>query len=195
MNRRVSAVLLALAVAALVVLPLFASPNLMNAFVKMMIAALFALAFALAMGQAGMLSFGHAAYYGLGAFAALHLMRAVEMNVFWFPTPLVPLAGAAAGALSGLVFGWVATQRTGVYFAMLTFALSELLVSVAPGLNTVFGAESGISTMRASSWGLSFGPDSHVYYLTLGWVRVLGVVHVGVHQNATRASSAGAARQ
>jgi len=169
MSRSASAVLLVLALVALVVLPVFASPSLMNAFIKMMIAALFALAFALAMGQAGMLSFGHAAYYGLGAFASLHLMRAVEMNLFWFPTPLVPLAGAAAGALSGLVFGWLATQRTGVYFAMLTFALSELLVSVAPGLNTVFGAESGISTMRAPAWGLSFGLDSHVYYLTLVW--------------------------
>ncbi len=169
MSRRASVVLLILALAALVVLPAFATPSLMNAFIKMMIAALFALAFALAMGQAGMLSFGHAAYYGLGAFAALHLMHAVEMKLFWFPTPLVPLAGAAAGALSGIIFGWLATQRVGVYFAMLTFALSELLVSVAPGLNSVFGAESGISTMRAPTWGVSFGSDSHVYYLTLAW--------------------------
>ena len=169
MTRGAGALVLALVLVACAALPLFASPSLMNAVIKMMIAALFALAFALAMGQAGMLSFGHAAYYGLGAFAALHLMRAVEMKLFWFPTPLVPLAGAAAGAISGLLFGWVATQRTGVYFAMLTFALSELLVSVAPGLNTVFGAESGISTIRAPSWGLSFGPDLHVYYLTLAW--------------------------
>lgn len=169
MTRGTGAMILVVALAIFIVLPLFASPNMLNAVIKMMIAALFALAFALAMGQAGMLSFGHAAYYGLGAFAALHLMRAVELKVFSFPTPLVPLAGAAAGALSGLVFGWLATQRTGVYFAMLTFALSELLVSIAPGLNTVFGAESGISTMRSASWGMSFGPDSHVYYLTLVW--------------------------
>ncbi len=169
MTRGTGVFILVVALAMSVVLPLFASPNMLNAVIKMMIAALFALAFALAMGQAGMLSFGHAAYYGLGAFAALHLMRAVELNLFVFPTPLVPLAGAAAGALSGLVFGWLATQRTGVYFAMLTFALSELLVSVAPGLNTVFGAESGISTMRGASWGLSFGSDRHVYYLTLAW--------------------------
>jgi branched-chain amino acid transport system permease protein len=168
-RRSASVFLLLLALAALVLIPVVASPSLINAFLKMMIAALFALAFALAIGQAGMLSFGHAAYYGLGAFASLHLMRAVEMNLFWFPTPLVPLAGAAAGLLAGIVFGWLATQRTGVYFAMLTFALSELLVTVAPGLNTVFGAESGISTMRAPAWGLSFGPDSHVYYLTLAW--------------------------
>ena len=76
----------------LVILPLFLSPNLMKRSIKMMIAALFALAFTLAMGQAGMLSFGHAAYYGLGAFAALHLMRAVEHEAL-----LLPDAADAAG--------------------------------------------------------------------------------------------------
>ncbi|MSO90857.1 MAG: branched-chain amino acid ABC transporter permease [Acetobacteraceae bacterium] len=141
----------------------------MNAVIKMMIAALFALAFALAMGQAGMLSFGHAAYYGLGAFAALHLMLAVEAKLFMFPTPLIPLAGAAVGFLFGIAFGWFATQRAGVYFSMVTLALAELLLTLAPTWNSVFGGESGISTIRGSSWGLSFGPDSHVYYLTLGW--------------------------
>ena len=169
MSRGSSAILLAIGLGALVLVPWVGTPNMLALFIKMMIAALFALSFALAMGQAGMLSFGHAAYYGLGAFASLHLMRAVEMKLFWFPTPLVPLAGAAAGLLAGVVFGWLATQRTGVYFAMLTFALSELLVSVAPGLNTVFGAESGISTMRAPFLGINFGSDTHVYYLTLGW--------------------------
>ena len=88
--------LLLVGLAILATLPIFLSPNLMNAVIKMMIAALFALAFTLAMGQAGMLSFGHAAYYGVGAFAALHLMRAVEMKLFFFPTPLIPLANTSA---------------------------------------------------------------------------------------------------
>jgi branched-chain amino acid transport system permease protein len=135
----------------------------------MMIAALFALAFALAMGQAGMLSFGHAAYYGLGAFAALHVMRAVELKWFGFPTPLVPLAGAVCGFSFGIVFGWFATQRTGVYFSMVTLALAELLFTLAPVWNSLFGGESGVSTMRGASWGFTFGPDVEVYYLTLGW--------------------------
>src|SRR5215471_16305029 len=162
-------ILPAVGLAFLAMLPMFLSPNMLAASITMMIAALFALAFTLAMGQAGMLSFGHAAYYGLGAFAALHLMRAVEMKLFFFPTPLVPIAGAAIGFLFGAVFGWLATQRTGVYFAMVTLALAELLYTVAPTWNSVFGGESGISTMRGASWGLSFGPDSHVYYLTLAW--------------------------
>ncbi|MEZ5818768.1 MAG: branched-chain amino acid ABC transporter permease [Hyphomicrobiaceae bacterium] len=154
----------------LAALPLFLSGNLLNAVIKMMIAALFALAFTLAMGQAGMLSFGHAAYYGLGAFAALHVMRAVETEIFWFPTPLIPFAGAVAGFVFGLIFGWFATQRTGVYFAMVTLALAELLYTLAPTLNSIFGGESGISTIRGPWWIFNFGSDVHVYYLTLAWV-------------------------
>lgn len=172
MSQARNIVILCAALVILAILPIFLSPNLMNAVIKMMIAALFALAFTLAMGQAGMLSFGHAAYYGLGAFAALHLMRAVEMKLFLFPTPLIPLAGAAIGFLFGIVFGWLATQRTGVYFAMVTLALAELLFTLAPTWNSVFGGESGISTMRGASWGLTFGSDSHVYYLTLAWFAI-----------------------
>jgi branched-chain amino acid transport system permease protein len=154
----------------LLVLPLLLTPNLINAVIKMMIAGLFALSFSLAMGQAGMLSFGHSAYYGLGAFATLHLMKAVERSLVAWPTPLLPLAGAAAGLLCGLAFGWLATQRTGVYFAMVTLALAELLFTLAPTWNSVFGGEAGISTMRMNSWSINFASDRGVYYLTLAWV-------------------------
>ena len=166
-NRRL--LLLGLGLGVLVLLPMGLTPNLVNAVIKMMIAALFALSFALAMGQAGMLSFGHAAYYGLGAFAALHVMRAVELHWFAFPTPLVPLAGAVCGFLFGIMFGWFATQRTGVYFSMVTLAFAELLFTLAPTWNSLFGGKSGISTMRGASWGFSFGSDIEVYYLTLAW--------------------------
>ena len=136
---------------------------------QVLIFGLFALGFNLLYGYTGILSFGHAAYYGLGAFAALHLMRAVEHKLFGFPTPLIPLAGALAGFVFGLVFGWFATQRTGVYFSMVTLAFAELLFTLAPTWNSLFGGESGISTMRGAFWGVSFGDDAHVYYLTLGW--------------------------
>ena len=168
MNLR-SIVLPAVGLSILLVLPALLSPNMLAASITMMIAALFALAFTLAMGQAGMLSFGHAAYYGLGAFAAIHVMVAVEKKLLFFPTPLIPIAGGAIGFLFGLVFGWFATQRTGVYFSMVTLALAELLYTLAPVWNTVFGAESGIQTERGPSWGYSFGPDVEIYYLTLAW--------------------------
>ena len=168
MNSR-ALLLLIVGLAVLLGLPAVLSANMLGAMITMMIASLFALAFTLAMGQAGMLSFGHSAYYGLGAFAAIHIMVAVEKQFLSFPTPLIPLAGGLVGFLFGLTFGWFATQRSGVYFSMVTLALAELLYTLAPVWNTVFGAESGIQTIRGASWGFSFGPDIHVYYLTLGW--------------------------
>ena len=141
-------VLLLAALGVLVLLPLFLSPNLLNAAIKMMIAALFALAFTLAMGQAGMLSFGHAAYYGLGAFAALHLMRAVEQQLFGFPISADP-----ARRRPGRV-----RLRTGV--RMVRHAAHRRLLldgdagagrapaHARPTWNALFGGESGIATMR-----------------------------------------------
>jgi branched-chain amino acid transport system permease protein len=96
-------------------------------------------------------------------------MVAIEKKLFFFPTPLIPIAGGAIGFVFGLVFGWFATQRTSVYFSMVTLALAELLYTLAPVWNTVFGAESGIQTERGPSWGFTFGPDLEVYYLTLTW--------------------------
>ncbi len=146
-----------------------------NALVNVLIASLFALAFNLLMGQAGLLSFGHGAYFGLGAFAALHLMMAIE-DGFPFPTPLVPLAGAAAGLLIGLVAGYFATMRSGVYFALVTLAIAELFHSLAPRLEDLFGGEAGVSSMRMPWSGVVFGTTLEVYYLTLAWVAVCGLV-------------------
>lgn len=142
-----------------------------NALNTMLIASLYALAFNLLAGQAGLLSFGHAAYFGVGSFAALHLMLATEDGLA-FPTPLLPLAGAAAGLLAGLVAGWFSTMRSGVYFALVTLAIAELLHSFAPHLKVLFGGESGISGMRMPWAGITFGSMIEVYYLTLAWVLI-----------------------
>ncbi|WP_343314930.1 branched-chain amino acid ABC transporter permease [Brucella sp. BE17] len=145
-----------------------------NALVNVLIASLFALAFNLLMGQAGLLSFGHAAYFGVGAFAALHLMRAIEGGLM-FPTPLVPLAGGAVGLLIGLIAGYFATMRSGVYFALVTLAIAELFHSLAPQLQGLFGGESGVSSMRMPWGGIVFGATIEVYYLTLAWVLICGL--------------------
>ena len=112
-----------------------------------------------------------------------------------WPTPLLPLAGAAVGLFFGLVFGWLATQRTGVYFAMVTLAMAELLFTLAPTWTSVFGGESGISTMRMNSWAINFATDTGVYYLTLGLGHDLDVVPVGVHADPDGAPGARAARE
>lgn len=160
---------LAALLALLLAVPPYLPVALVNAGIQMLIAALFATAFNVLAGQGGMLSFGHSAYFAIGTFATIHAMKAVE-EVAGFPTPLLPLAGLAGGALLGLVAGWFSTKRSGVYFAMVTLALAELLHALAPHLSGVFGGEGGVSSMRMPAWGFDFGSSIQVYYLTLFWV-------------------------
>ena len=150
--RRASALLLILCVAALCALPWLLPAGQLVAAVQMLIAALFACAFNLLAGQGGMLSFGHAAYFGVGTFATIHAMNALG-GAGLLPTPLMPLVGGVAGLLFGLVAGWFATMRSGVYFSMITLALAELLHALAPHLKGVFGGEAGLSAMRMPAWG------------------------------------------
>ncbi len=167
-------ILLGLLLVLLIAVPPFLGLGWQNALVNVLIASLFALAFNLLNGQAGLLSFGHAAYFGVGAFAALHLMIAIEDGLF-FPTPLLPLAGAGAGLLVGLIAGYFSTMRSGVYFALVTLAIAELIHSLAPHLEGIFGGEAGVSSMRMPWMGFNFGTILEVYYLTLGWVVLCGL--------------------
>jgi branched-chain amino acid transport system permease protein len=163
--------------ALLAALPALLSAGLLNASIQMLIAALFACAYSLLAGRAGLLSFGHAAYFGVGAFATVHAMNAFG-GAGLLPTPLLPLVGALAGLVVGLVAGWFATKRSGTTFAMITLAVAELLHSLAPQLKGWFGGESGISAMRMPAWGLGFGSTIEVYYVTLVWVLVsLALLH------------------
>lgn len=188
---------IAAGVALLAALPWLLSQGLLNAAIQMLIAALFASAYNLLCGQAGMLSFGHAAYFGVGAFATVHAMNAVG-GAGLLPTPLMPLAGAVAGLVFGGIAGWFATQRSGTYFAMITLAIAELVHSLAPHLKGIFGGEAGLSTMRMPAWGLDFGSTTQVYYLTLAWVLLsmtllclytrtpLGRLTFGLRENSDR---------
>ena len=151
--------------------PSYLSPALLNAAIQMLIAVLFATAFNVLAGQGGMLSFGHAAYFAIGTFATIHAMNAVD-GMGLLPTPLLPLLGALAGCLLGIVAGWFSTQRSGVYFSMITLALAELLHALAPHLQGVFGGEGGVSAMRMPAWGFDFGTSTEVYYLTLVWALI-----------------------
>lgn len=162
--------LIALLLIVLVAVPPLLGGGMQYALVNALIASLFAAAFNLLMGQGGMLSFGHAAYFGIGAFAVLHMMQAVEDGGLGIPTVLLPLAGGLAGLVGGLLAGYFATMRAGVYFSLVTLALAELLHSLAPHWEGIFGGEAGLSSMRMPSMGFSFGTTLEVYYLTLAWV-------------------------
>jgi branched-chain amino acid transport system permease protein len=161
----------------LVVGPPFLDTAAQHMLAQTLIAALFATAFNLLSGQAGLLSFGHAAFLGIGAITTLHVMLAAERSAIVFPTPFLPLTGGVASAAFGLFAGYFATRRSGVYFALITLAIAELLHSLAPRWDSLFGGEAGLSSMRMPWAGMGFGSSLEVYYLTFAWtaVSILGL--------------------
>ncbi|MBZ6078723.1 branched-chain amino acid ABC transporter permease [Microvirga puerhi] len=165
---------LALVGAVLIAAPLFLEPHSIGVLTTALIAALFAMAFNLLSGRAGMLSFGHAAYFAIGGFAVIHTMQAVESGAIWLPTPLVPLMGGVAGLIGGLGAGFFATRRSGVYFSMVTLALAEMLHALAPNLGGFFGGEVGLTSMRMPWLAFDYGSENQVYFTVLAWT-VFGI--------------------
>ena len=108
---------------------------------KVLCFALFACAFNLLIGFAGLLSFGHAAFFGAAAYVSAHAAK-----VWGFPPELAILAGTATAAALGLLFGWVAIRRQGIYFAMITLALSQMIFFLALQLKFT-GGEDGIQAV------------------------------------------------
>jgi branched-chain amino acid transport system permease protein len=138
---------------------------------QMGIAAVFALSFNLLLGQTGLLSFGHAVYFGLGGYATVHLMRAINQGLP-IPMALAPLAGAAAGLLFGVLFGSLTTKRAGTIFALITLGVGELVYATTFMLPTYFGGEEGITASRTRGpvlLGLDLGPQLQVYYVIALW--------------------------
>jgi branched-chain amino acid transport system permease protein len=162
---------------------------------QMGIAAVFALSFNLLLGQTGLLSFGHAAFFGLGGYATIHLMRGINHGVA-IPMALAPIAGAAAGLLFGMLFGSVMTKRAGTIFALITLGLGELVYAAMFMLPAYFGGEEGITASRTRGLSLSgfdLGPQLQVYFVIAIWamvaaalMRAFGRTPVGRMCNAVR---------
>ncbi|MFS8181956.1 branched-chain amino acid ABC transporter permease [Pseudovibrio denitrificans] len=138
----------------------------------------FALSYNMLLGQAGMLSFGHAVYFGLGGYAAMHAMNAIENASYdggvWaaFPMFALPLVGFAGGALAGAVIGWPSCRRAGVPFAMISLGIAELVAAAGFMFISVFGGEEGITGDRMNGielFGLSLGPLGEVYWFIAFW--------------------------
>ena len=145
---------------------------------QMGIAAVFALSFNMLLGQTGLLSFGHAVYFGLGGYAAIHLMRAINHGLP-IPMPLVPLAGAAAGLLSGILFGAVSTRRAGTIFALISLGIGELVYASTFMLPALFGGEEGITANRTRApalFGLTLGSQLEVYYVIAVWALIAAML-------------------
>jgi branched-chain amino acid transport system permease protein len=148
--------------AALLLLPLLTaqSPYITVLAIDLLTAALFAASLHFIMGPAGMHSFGHAAYFGLGAYAAaLLVLRAqLPMELALFGAPLVAALGAA-------VFGWFCVRLSGVYLAMLTLAFAQIVWSVCFQWDEFTGGSNGLTGVWPAPW---LADKRSYYYLTLG---------------------------
>ncbi len=126
------------------------------------------LSFNILMGQGGMLSFGHAVYTGLGAYAAIHALNAVSDGTLPVPVSLVPLLGGLAGMGFAALLGYVTTRKAGTSFAMITLGMAELVFAMSLMFAAFFGGEAGVTGNRVvgpAVWGITFGPQIQVYYL------------------------------
>ncbi|MBN9585482.1 MAG: branched-chain amino acid ABC transporter permease [Afipia sp. 62-7] len=160
----------------LIVLPkIFTSQASFTTFSLIGISIIFALSYNILLGQTGMLSFGHAVYYGLGGFLAIHAINIIGAHKWAIPLPVVPLIGGITGLVFAMLLGWVSTQRSGTAFAMISLGVAELVASSALILRTFFGGEGGVSANRTKLFRLfdwSFGPQIQIYYLVAAWTLI-----------------------
>ncbi len=132
--------------------------------IDLLIAALFAASLHFIMGPAGMHSFGHAAYFGLGAYGAALLVRALGL-----PMELALLFAPLLAAFGACVFGWFAVRLSGVYLAMLTLAFAQIIWAVTFQWDSFTGGSNGLTGV----WPSAMFSDKRMYYwLTLGLVVV-----------------------
>jgi branched-chain amino acid transport system permease protein len=181
----------ALVVAPFVTYPLFVMQALCFA--------LFACAFNLLIGYVGLLSFGHALYFGWASYLAAHAAK-----VWGLPPELAILTGTAAAAVLGLVAGSLAIRRQGIYFAMITLALAQMMYFVALRMKFT-GGEDGIQAVpRGMLFGLfDLRNDMTMYVFVLviflaGMLLIHRIIHSpfgevlkAIRENETRAISLG----
>ncbi len=157
-----------------VLLPVRSTITIMN---QMAITIVFAMSYNMLLGQAGLLSFGHAIYMGLGGIFCLHIMNFVEHDGWWIPLPLLPLFGGLFGMLIAMFFGSFSTRRAGSTFTMITLGLCELVIASTVVIG-VFFATSGDRTYAPAVFGHDFSTQTEVYYLVTGWMLLsVGVLY------------------
>ncbi|MBO9648575.1 MAG: branched-chain amino acid ABC transporter permease [Variovorax sp.] len=195
--KKTSTVIYLILLAALIVAPFAGAYPVFV--MKLMCFALFASAFNLLLGYTGLLSFGHAAFLGGSAYIAGQAIKV------WGVTPEIGLIlGTLTGALLGWVFGVLAIRRQGIYFAMITLALAQMVFFVA--LQAKFtGGEDGLQGVpRGKLFGvIDLQSDLTMYYVTLAIVVAafllivrtihspFGQVLKGIKENEPRALSLG----
>ena len=148
--------------------PLIFTSSLSHTMLSQMgIAIIVCLSYNMLLGQGGMLSFGHAAYSGMGSFLAIHSLNMVTKGLP-LPVSLIPIVGGLAGLLFAVILGWVTTKKSATPFAMITLGVGELVWAMSLMFPEFFGGEGGVSGNRvagAKPFGLTYGPQIQLYYL------------------------------
>ncbi|HEU5319369.1 MAG TPA: branched-chain amino acid ABC transporter permease, partial [Methylomirabilota bacterium] len=168
------------AAAVLAVLPwVVRAPAAVPVMNQMGIAVVFALSYNMLLGQGGMLSFGHAVYFGPCGFIAAHALNLAGRGALYLPVPLLPVVGGLGGLLFALLFGSFSTRRAGTVFAMISLGVGELMAASSLVFDRFFGGEEGITANRTRApvlLGLDFTTDRQVYYLIAFWAFVAALL-------------------
>jgi len=174
MNKNLNLIGYGIGFVALLLAPMLIYPVLV---MKVLCYALFACAFNLLLGYTGLLSFGHAAFFGTAAYVAGHAIK-----VWGMPPVLGLLTGTASAAVLGYVFGALAIRRQGIYFAMITLALAQMMFFYF--LQAPFtGGEDGLQGVpRGTLFGLDLSNDLNLYYFVLAiFVFVFWLIYRTIH--------------
>src|SRR5580692_2776331 len=149
------------AAALLALLPLGLPPYAMTLLTEALILGLFAMSLDLMVGYARLISFGHAAAYGFGAYACGNFLLHTSM-----PLPFAVLLAGVLGGIVAIPVGWVCTQARGISFSMLTLAYAQLLFAIAFKWTSVTGASDGLAGIprRAGPFGLTVFETKIGYY-------------------------------
>jgi branched-chain amino acid transport system permease protein len=171
-NGRALAVISAIGIVALLAMPYLLSPYYLGLVVKMMIFALFAMSLDLLLGYTGMASLGHAAYFGVAAYATGLLALKLGWNV-WLALP----AGVILAAITAFALGFLVLRTRGSYFLMITLALSQVLWGIAFGWRSLTGGDDGLPDVPRPNPGLpwSMSDNAPFYYFVLFFV-VIGTL-------------------
>jgi len=177
----------AAALAVLVLLPLFIGVYQTQLLTYGLIAAIAALGFNLLLGYTGLLSFGHSAFFGIGAYSVAFLARDAGLRSM----ELYILVGLPISALLSALFGYICVRHTRIFFGILTLALSQVLYSLAYKLFWVTGGSDGLRVPRPTLLGglVSFSGsgsyqrfvDAYYYYVLAMFAVCVVVMWVIVH--------------
>ncbi len=155
-----------LVVLTLIAMPWFAaqSPYVTVLLIDLLIAVLFAASLHFIMGPAGLHSFGHAAYFGLGAYGAALLVRYLGV-----PMELSLILAPAVAALGAFLYGWFCVRLSGVYLAMLTLAFAQITWAIVYQWDGFTGGSNGLTGVWPAQW---LQDKKNYYFLTLGLVLI-----------------------